>query len=135
MNIQMTAASGAPRLDERSNASEAPGTLSTVAAKVNAAPVGASGAKNANAANAANAANEVEPTPSELKSAVDKLNQSMTASSQDLQFSVDEDSKKTVVKLIDRTTHEVLRQMPTKEALDIARSLDKAMGKLIDQRA
>lgn len=132
MNIQMTAPSGAPRLDERSNASEAPGTLSTVAAKVNAAPAAVTGAKNANAANAAN---EVEPTPSELKSAVDKLNQSMTASSQDLQFSVDEDSKKTVVKLIDRTTREVLRQMPSKEALDIARSLDKAMGKLIDQRA
>jgi flagellar protein FlaG len=129
MNIQQTASTGAPRLDERSNATEAPGTVSTVAAKVNTAPVAATGAKNAKAADG------VEPTPAELKTAVEKLNQSMTASSQDLQFSVDEDSKKTVVKLIDRTTHEVLRQMPSKEALEIAKSLDKAMGKLIDQRA
>jgi len=129
MNIQMTAPTGAPRLDERANASEAPGTVSTVAAKVNAPAVASTGAKDAKAADG------VEPTKAELNSAVEKLNQSMTASSQDLQFSVDEDSKKTVVKLIDRTTHEVLRQMPTKEALEIAKSLDKAMGKLIDQRA
>jgi flagellar protein FlaG len=100
-----------------------------VAATVNTAPVAATGARNAKAADG------VEPTPAELKTAVEKLNQSMTASSQDLQFSVDEDSKKMVVKLIDRNTHEVLRQMPSKEALEIARSLDKAMGKLIDQRA
>ena len=129
MNIQPSLSSGASRLDERSNPSEAPGTVSTVAATVNTAPVAATGAKNAKAADG------VEPTPAELKTAVEKLNQSMTASSQDLQFSVDEDSKKMVVKLIDRTTHEVLRQMPSQEALDIARSLDKAMGKLIDQRA
>jgi len=122
MNIQSTAATGAPRLDERTNASETPGTVSTAAAKANAATVKA-------------AANGAEPTRAELKTAVEKFNQSMTASSQDLQFSVDEDSKKTVVKLIDRNTHEVLRQMPTKEALEIAKSLDKAMGKLIDQHA
>ena len=83
----------------------------------------------------AKSANDAEPTRDEVKDAVAKLNDSLTASAQDLQFSIDEDSKKTVVKLIDRTTHEVLRQMPTKEALEIAKSLDKAMGKLIDQRA
>ncbi|MDQ2819185.1 MAG: flagellar protein FlaG [Pseudomonadota bacterium] len=126
MNIQSTAPTGAARQGERSNASETPGTVSTVAAKANATTGGAA---------AKTAANGIEPTRDELKTAVDKLNQSMTASSQDLQFSVDEDSKKTVVKLIDRNTHEVLRQMPTKEALEIARSLDKAMGKLIDQHA
>jgi flagellar protein FlaG len=126
MNIQSTAPTGAARQGERSNASETPGTVSTAEAKAN-----APAAKSTTNA----AANGVEPTRAELKTAVDKLNQSMTASSQDLQFSVDEDSKKTVVKLIDRNTHEVLRQMPTKEALEIARSLDKAMGKLIDQHA
>lgn len=122
MNIQSTAPTGAPRLDERSNAGDTAGTVSTAAAKANAPALKA-------------VANGAEPTRAELKTAVDKLNQSMTASSQDLQFSVDEDSKKTVVKLIDRNTHEVLRQMPTKEALEIAKSLDKAMGKLIDQHA
>ena len=129
MNIQSTAPSGAPRLEERSNASEAPGTAPIAATKGNTAPAASSGVKPAKAADGA------EPSSAELKSAVDKLNLSMKETSQDLQFSVDEDSKKTVVKLIDRNTHEVLRQMPTKEALEIAKSLDKAMGKLIDQHA
>ena len=47
MNIQMTAPTGAPRLDERSNASEAPGTVSTAAAMVNAAPAAAASTKDA----------------------------------------------------------------------------------------
>jgi flagellar protein FlaG len=125
MNIQAIAAT---RNEERSAIVEAPGTASTAVAKANAVPATTATGK-------AQDGNGVEPTRKELEAAVDKLNQSMTASSQDLQFSVDEDSKKTVVKLIDRTTHEVLRQMPTKEALEIAKSLDKAMGKLIDQSA
>jgi flagellar protein FlaG len=125
MNIQPTASTGAPRLDERSAASEAPGTVSAAAVKANAA-AGVGKPRSADGS---------EPTKDEIKSAVDKLNLSMTAASQDLEFSVDEDSKQTVVKLVDRNTHEVLRQMPTKEALEIAKSLDKAMGKLIDQHA
>jgi flagellar protein FlaG len=125
MNIQPTASTGAPRLDERSAASEAPGTVSAAAVKANAA-AGVGKPRSADGS---------EPTKDEIKSAVDKLNLSMTAASQDLEFSVDEDSKQTVVKLVDRNTHEVLRQMPTKEAVEIAKSLDKAMGKLIDQHA
>ena len=126
MNIQLTAFTSVTKPEERSTAVAAPGTASAAAVKANAAPGDMGKPK---------AADGAEPTKAELKTAVDKLNQSMTASSQDLEFSVDEDTKQTVVKLIDRNTLEVLRQMPSKEALDIAKSLDKAMGKLIDQRA
>lgn len=126
MNIQPTAAGMTTRNDERLAVIESPGTASTATAKANASSA---------AVDTANSTGGAEPTSKELKSAVDKLNQSMTASAQDLEFSVDEDSKRTVVKLVDRNTHEVLRQMPTKEALEIAKSLDKAMGKLIDSQA
>lgn len=129
MNIQLSAFTSVTRPEERSAAVAAPGTASAAAVRANATPVGATGIAQTDEANGA------EPSRDELKTAVDKLNQSMTASSQDLEFSVDEDSKQTVVKLVDRNTHEVLRQMPTKEALEIAKSLDKAMGRLIDQRA
>jgi flagellar protein FlaG len=122
MNIQPTASTGAAKTDERVVAAASTGTAKPTAATDSAGKVKA-------------AADGVEPTRSELDKAVKTLNDSMTTSSQDLQFSVDEDSKKTVVKLVDRTTHEVLRQMPSKEALEIARSIDKAMGKLIDQQA
>lgn len=125
MNIQPTASASQARTDER-----AVGAATTGQAK-SAAAAAASGA----AAQAKQATDGAEPTSDQLDAALKHLNDTMTASSQDLEFSVDKDSKKTVVKLVDRTTHEVLRQMPTKEALEIAKSLDKAMGKLIDQQA
>jgi len=69
----------------------------------------------------------------ELKDAVGKLNASMQANSRSLEFSIDEDSKRTVVKLIDVNTKEVVRQYPTEEALRISKSLDGFMGRLIHQ--
>jgi flagellar protein FlaG len=52
----------------------------------------------------------------------------MPPSAQSLQFSIDEDSKDIVVKVIDQSTKEVVRQIPTEEALEIAKSLDKMRG-------
>ncbi|HEX8601051.1 MAG TPA: flagellar protein FlaG [Pseudoduganella sp.] len=69
----------------------------------------------------------------ELKDAVGKLNKSVHA--QSLEFSIDQDSKRTIVKVVDVATKEIVRQMPTEEALQIAKSLDKAMGLLIRQQA
>ncbi|GGX98457.1 flagellar protein FlaG [Pseudoduganella dura] len=69
----------------------------------------------------------------ELKDAIGKLNESVHA--QSLEFSIDEDSKRTIVKVVDVATKEIVRQMPTEEALQIAKSLDKAIGLLIRQQA
>lgn len=68
-----------------------------------------------------------------LKDAVGRINASVHG--QSLEFSIDEDSKRTIVKVVDAATKEVVRQMPTEEALQIAKSLDKAMGLLIRQQA
>jgi len=76
-----------------------------------------------------------EPSRDQLNKAVSELNQSPRIKSQNLQFSIDEDSKRTVVKVIDQETKEVLRQIPTKEALEIAKSFEMAKGQLIDQSA
>lgn len=53
----------------------------------------------------------------------------------DIQFNVDSDSGKTVVKVVDRGTQEVLRQIPSEEALEIARALDRFQGLLVKQQA
>lgn len=75
-----------------------------------------------------------DPSREQLAAAVKQINQSMPASSS-LEFSIDDDSKQTVVKIVDMNTKEVLRQIPTLEALEIAKSLDKMMGLLISQKA
>jgi flagellar protein FlaG len=70
-----------------------------------------------------------------LDEAISNINKSLQAANQGVEFSVDDDSKRLVVKVVDQETREVLRQMPTKEALEIARSLDRNKGMLIKLEA
>jgi flagellar protein FlaG len=90
-------------------------------------------------ASAVDTANAVRGTPSldQVNRAVAELNQSQQAKSQGLEFSIDTDTKRTVVKVIDQSTKEVLRQIPTPEALEIAKALEarSTTGVLIQQTA
>lgn len=52
-----------------------------------------------------------------------------------LAFSIDDTTEKPVVRVTDASTGELIRQMPSEEALAIARSLDKLQGLLIKQEA
>lgn len=78
------------------------------------------------------------PSLDQVNEAVSQLNKSAQANSQGLEFSVDSDTKRTVVKVIDQSTKEVLRQIPTPEALEIAKALESKSGSaglLIQQTA
>ncbi|QOY93564.1 flagellar protein FlaG [Massilia sp. UMI-21] len=75
------------------------------------------------------------PSRAQLGEAVKKINEGMAASSQRLEFAIDDDSKEIVVKIIDQDTREVVRQIPSVEALEIAKSIDKMRGLLISQTA
>ncbi|CAN7252804.1 flagellar protein FlaG [Massilia sp. LjRoot122] len=85
------------------------------------------------------AAQAVQPpppgAPTELDDALRNINESMRTMSQSLEFSIDPDSDRTVVKVIDQQTKEVIRQMPSVEALEIAKALDRLQGLLIRQQA
>ena len=93
--------------------------------------------KTAAGTGATSAADQAAPTHDQLTRAVAKLNQSQQATSQGLEFSIDTDTRRTVVKVVDQATKEVLRQIPTPEALDIAKALEarSTMGVLIQQTA
>lgn len=80
---------------------------------------------------------KVDPAPSldQVKKAVEDINKSLQSLSQGLEFSIDTDTKQTVVKVIDHQTKEVIRQMPSVEALQIAKSLDQVLGKLLSEKA
>ena len=75
------------------------------------------------------------PSLDQVKEAVTQLNQNLQAKSQSLEFSIDTESKRTVVKLIDQTTKEVLRQYPSEALLELSKSLEAASGQLIKQTA
>lgn len=75
------------------------------------------------------------PERSVVDKAVDTLNQNPRFTSQGLRFSIDEESGKTVVKIIDTETQDVLRQMPSVDALALAHSIDKMQGLLLRAKA
>jgi flagellar protein FlaG len=71
----------------------------------------------------------------EVSNAVDALNSSALGDS-GLSFSTDQESGLTVVTVTDKQTDEVIRQLPTKEALALTHSIDKTLrGNLINQKA
>lgn len=53
----------------------------------------------------------------------------------DLHFTVDEDSGVTVVKVVDPSTDEVVRQIPTEEVMRVVRSLENGGGFLSEIKA
>ena len=127
MNIQPIGSPILPKLDDRSVGAADPQTGAGKAAATDAA--------SATQAASTPAAAKANPSRDDVDSAVKKLNDSMPGSSQSLQFSVDHDSKEIVVKLIDQDTQQVVRQMPSEEALRMAKAIDKLRGRLIDHIA
>ncbi|MEN9866373.1 MAG: hypothetical protein RL748_1963 [Pseudomonadota bacterium] len=145
MAIQSLGTAAAPRTPQQDRA--APGSF-TVGASSRANVQQFTGAtdviksQNAQATQAssvdtANAVQRPEDPNSleQLNQAVKNINQSLSVLSQNLEFSVDTDSKRTVVKVIDQQTKEVIRQIPSKETLEIAKALDTVKGLLITQQA
>jgi flagellar protein FlaG len=135
MNIQPLGSPAATQLDDRTVAAD-----SSSASGAATATTAATSAATATSATAqADPSAKAAPSRKDVDAAVKKLNDSMSSSSQSLQFSVDHDSKEIVVKLIDQNTGDVLRQIPTPEALQMAKAidetLDKKQGLLIHQTA
>ncbi len=76
-----------------------------------------------------------KPSIEELRAAVERIRQVVTPNAQSLQFSVDEELGRTVVRVTDAITNEVIRQIPSEEAIAISKALDKLQGLLLRQQA
>jgi flagellar protein FlaG len=94
-------------------------------------PIVSSGAPVATAAQASHQT----ISDKEVSKAVDTLNASSLGDA-GLSFSQDKESGLTVVTITDKKTDEVIRQLPTKEALALTHSIDETLrGKLINHKA
>lgn len=71
----------------------------------------------------------------QLNEAVKATNAFVNSFNNVLEFEVDDDSGKTVVRIIDSETKELVRQIPSEEMLAIAKALDTIKGLLIQQKA
>lgn len=79
--------------------------------------------------NAANAEQSVEPRQAiddeALDKAVQQLNENEQVVQHEIRFNIDKDSGKTVIKVMNLATDEVIRQIPNEEALVFARKLNE----------
>jgi flagellar protein FlaG len=70
----------------------------------------------------------------ELEEAVEKLN-ALVSRATTILFSLDDESGKTIIRVVDTETQTVLRQIPNEEALAMSRNLDRLQGLVLRQQA
>lgn len=71
----------------------------------------------------------------QLNSAVKATRDFVGIVNSSLEFTVDEDTGTSVVKIVDKETKELIRQIPSEEMLSIAKALDTIKGLLVRQKA
>jgi flagellar protein FlaG len=65
-----------------------------------------------------------EVTNEQVRNAVSKLNDYVQSMERTLDFQMDEDSGKTVIKVFDKSSSELIRQIPNELALELAQNLN-----------
>ena len=75
-----------------------------------------------------------EITQEELKETVEKANQFLLGLKTQFDFKIHEGTGRTVVRLIDKQTHEVVKEIPPEKMLDILESVWDSAGILVDRK-
>lgn len=77
----------------------------------------------------------VQPDKQAVENAIVSMQDATQAMQRNLNFSIDESTGRMVVKVTDSASGEVIRQMPTEEALRLAESLDEMRSLLFTAQA
>ncbi|AUH49683.1 flagellar biosynthesis protein FlaG [Chromobacterium sp. ATCC 53434] len=84
----------------------------------------------------ADAQQKQQTDPKQLQDSVNQLNSmAEELNNSSLQFSVDKDTGSTVVKVVDKDNNKVIRQIPSEEALRIAKAIGDFKGLLLKDKA
>jgi flagellar protein FlaG len=71
------------------------------------------------------------PTQERVSDTVDHLNELMQQSRRELHFSVDDNSGRTVIKVIDSATQELVRQIPPEQLLSLMHNFENDSSSLL----
>ena len=70
-----------------------------------------------------------------VQEAVDEINEALHYMNERLEFSVHEATNRIMVRVLDRETEEVLREIPPEQILHLVAKLWELVGLLVDKRA
>jgi flagellar protein FlaG len=74
-----------------------------------------------------------EPQKSEILSVIGKLNNSLENINEKVSFSYHEENKRIIIKVIDKETREVVREIPPKDIVKLSEHLKEYLGMLVDE--
>ncbi|MBE5967373.1 MAG: flagellar protein FlaG [Lachnospiraceae bacterium] len=75
-----------------------------------------------------------EVSEEQLKNAIDKANNQMKPHRTRFEFAYHEETKRVSIKVFDKDTSEVIREIPPEQALDMLEKLWEIAGFLVDER-
>ncbi len=78
---------------------------------------------------------QAAPNRESVRQAAEATSKVAKAMVNSLEFSVDEQTGKTIVRVVDGGTQQLIRQIPSEEMLAIAKSLDRFQGLLLRSKA
>ncbi len=78
---------------------------------------------------------DVKELEKNLKEAIQMLNEQMKSSGRNLNFSIDQEVNRTIIKVKNSSTGELVRQIPDETVLRVAHSIEKVKGMLLDELA
>jgi Uncharacterized flagellar protein FlaG len=78
---------------------------------------------------------EKEAEKARTRKVMDDISKSLASMQTNLDFSVDEDLGRVVVRIVDPETQELIKQLPSEEALALAKSLRKMTGMFVETSA
>ncbi len=70
-----------------------------------------------------------------LTAAVNKLNELVAPALQTVQFSMDEEAGRMIVKVVDTATQKTIRQIPNEEVLAFSKTLGRLQGLVVREQA
>jgi flagellar protein FlaG len=98
------------------------------------APIAPGESMSADPASAAVAPRAAAADEERLREIVRAASRAIAPLASSIEFSLDQESGKTVVKVIDTETQELIRQIPSPEMLEISPALDRIQGLLLKQK-
>lgn len=79
-----------------------------------------------------NSTEQEQPSNEQIKKAVEKLNKNMTNS--EAVFGIHEETNRVTIKIVDKDTKEVIKELPPEKTLDMIAKAWELAGILVDER-
>ncbi|MEH6625175.1 MAG: flagellar protein FlaG [Motiliproteus sp.] len=128
MADSMNVAAVTPPQPQQSAGTPQVGSSVNQAAQPKAAPIDVSEASKATVEQAQLSAEDIQST-------VSKLNEFMSQGQRALSFSIDDSLGEVVVRVTDKETNELIRQIPSEEVMKFKQHLDAMLGMLFNEKA